>query len=200
MGAVLAGNTASVPWRSASMLLLAGLVAGLLIVSIKRVRSPILRLLAHLLARMKRSPEAGTQLEAALGDAFTVWDSVFVRPRTFAGYWVYSFAVWAIEFMKLWLVLRFVGVDVPPSVVLFVYPVSIVAGVLTMLPFSEGVVGVTSVALLGSVASVDSGAATIAVVVDRAASSIPPLLLWGCFALLSARRRASLQSPAAPGR
>jgi uncharacterized protein (TIRG00374 family) len=106
-------------------------------------------------------------------------------------YWAGSAVVWAIEFAKLWLVLRFVGASVAPGVVFFVYPVSIVAGILTMLPFSEGVVGVTGVALLGSIAGVDSGVATVAVVIDRVASSGPPLLLWGLFALLGKRPRST---------
>jgi hypothetical protein len=43
-----------------------------------------------------------------------------------------------------------------PRVVLFVYPISLVAGILTLLPFSEGVVGVTSIALLETLGNVDA--------------------------------------------
>jgi uncharacterized membrane protein YbhN (UPF0104 family) len=74
-----------------------------------------------------------------------------------------------------------------------VYPVSILAGVLSVMPFSEGVVGLTGVALLGAMGNVDPALATIAVVLDRSASSLPPLALWG---LLSLRRKAP-QAPAA---
>jgi hypothetical protein len=48
-------------------------------------------------------------------------------------------------------------------------------GVLTLLPFSEGVVGVTGVALLASLARVDPAIGTIAVVLDRGASALPPI-------------------------
>jgi hypothetical protein len=49
--------------------------------------------------------------------------------------------------------------------------------VLTLLPLSEGVVGVTGVALLAALGGVDPAVATIAVVIDRGASSLPPIIL-----------------------
>lgn len=72
--------------------------------------------------------------------------------------------------------LVFLGSPASLPAVFFVYPLSILAGVLTLLPFSEGVVGVTSVALLGALAGVDPAIATVAVVVDRGAWSLPILL------------------------
>jgi uncharacterized protein (TIRG00374 family) len=175
---------ASGPWKSAAVVLLAGLVAAVVVVNVRPLRARLLGVAAHLLAKAKRSPEARVALEGTLAGAFHVWDEVFVSPYVFAGYWAYSAAVWAVEFLKLWLVLQYVGAHVSPEVVLFVYPVSIVAGILTLLPFSEGVVGVTGVTLLTSLGHVDSGTATIAVVIDRVASNVPPLLLWALFAML----------------
>lgn len=175
---------ASGPWKSAAVVLLVGLLAAVVVINVRPLRARLLGVAAHLLARAKRSPEARAELEGTLAGAFHVWDEVFVSPYAFAGYWLYSAAVWAVEFLKLWIVLRFVGAHVSPEIVLFVYPVSIVAGILTLLPFSEGVVGVTGVTLLASLGGLDSGIATIAVVVDRVASNVPPLLLWAFFALL----------------
>jgi uncharacterized protein (TIRG00374 family) len=186
-GAFLSRDSGSGPWRSAAVVLLVGLVAGVVVINVRRLRDRLVGWAAHAIAMTKRNPGARAELEKTLAGAFHVWDEVFVSPYTFGAYWLYSAAVWSVEFLKLWLVLRFIGVPVAPETVLFVYPVSIVAGILTLLPFSEGVVGVTGVALLASMASVDSGTATIAVVVDRVASNVPPLLLWAAFAL-SARK------------
>lgn len=189
-GALLSSQSGSAGWRGATLVLLAGLASVCVVLTVKRVRTPLLRAAAGLLSRVRPSAGSPAKIESVLEGAFTVWDQVFVSPRTLLTYWVSSAAVWTIEFAKLWLVLRFVGIEVAPAVVFFVYPVSIVAGILTMLPFSEGVVGITGVALLGSMAAIDSGAATVAIVIDRAASNVPPLLLWGVFALLRERQAA----------
>ena len=196
-GGLLSSERGSAGWRGAAVVLLLGLVAGCVVLTVKSVRAPMLRLAARLLARLKPASWTAAKIEPVLEGAFAVWDGVFVSPRTFATYWAFSAVVWAIEFAKLWLVLRFVGVAVAPSIVFFVYPVSNVAGILTMLPFSEGVVGVTSVALLSSMASIDSGAATVAVVIDRVASNVPPLALWALFALFFTAPETGEQPPSA---
>jgi uncharacterized protein (TIRG00374 family) len=171
-GATLSTRRGSGGWQTAASVLLVLLVLGVVVISTKSIRS---RLLRPIIARFKRL----TVIEGA----FQVWDTVFTSPASFLAYGAWSALVWSIEFVKLWVVLRYLGANVEVASVLFVYPVSIVAGILTLLPFSEGVVGVTGVALLGTIAGVDSATATIAVVVDRGASSLPPMILWGVFAL-----------------
>ena len=77
------------------------------------------------------------KVETTLEGIFQVWDTVFVSPMSILSYALYSAGIWAIEFMKLWLVLHFLGAPVDVATVLFVYPVSIVAGIITILPFSR---------------------------------------------------------------
>ncbi len=179
-GTLVSERSGSHAWQAGAWVLLACLIAGLVVVGVKALRHRVFALLGTLVAKVKRGSD-GARVQELLHGVFQVWDTVFSSLPSFLGYAAYSAVVWSIEFMKLWLVLHFLGAAVDPATVLFVYPVSIVAGILTVLPFSEGVVGVTGVALLGSIAGVDSAMATIAVVLDRAASSLPPMLLWGLF-------------------
>lgn len=190
-GAVISGKSGSEGWRAAAVVLLVGLLVGVVVISTRAVRRPCIALAARLVAVVKKSVDR-EKLVAKLDGMFQVWDAVFVSPLTLTRYLSWSALVWAAEFLKLWLVLRFVGVAVDPEVTMFIYPTSIVAGILTLLPFSEGVIGVTSATLLHSIAGVDIGFATVAVVIDRAASTLPPMLLWAVLAL------ASLRSPAPP--
>ena len=181
-GLWLSGSAESDAWRGAAVVLLLALIAGVVALSAKRIRRPILGGLARIVTGIRKRHDRATVLVASLEEAFHVWDTIFVSPARLARYVVYSATVWGVEFMKLWLVLRLIHVPVDTSIALFVYPVSIVAGILSIVPFSEGVVGVTGVALLVKLAGVDPGLATVGVVVDRAASSLPPLLLWALFA------------------
>jgi len=189
-GAILSGRSGSQGWRAAAIVLLVGLVGGVVVISTKAVRHPCIALAARLVAAVKKSVDR-EDLVAKLDGMFQVWDTVFASPLTLARYLFWSVLVWVAEFLKLWLVLRFVGVAVDPEVTMFVYPTSIVAGILTLLPFSEGVIGVTSATLLHSIAGVDIGFATVAVVIDRAASTLPPMLLWAVLALAGLRSRAT---------
>src|SRR5262249_10937021 len=109
-----------------------------------------------------------------------------------------SLGVWAIEFGKLWVLLRLLGYGVRPEAVYLAYPVSVLAGVLTLLPFAEGVVAVTGVALLGSLGGLDPAAAALAVTLDRVASCAPPLVLWLAFATAARVRGTAAPAAIAP--
>jgi uncharacterized protein (TIRG00374 family) len=183
-GTFVSQRTGSHAWRGAAWVLLALLVAGMILVGMRPLRRRFFAIVASLAARVKRGTD-GEKIHELLEGAFGVWDTVFASFPSFLAYVLYSGAVWAVEFMKLWLVLDLLGVNVDIATVLFIYPVSIVAGILTVLPFSEGTVGVTGVALLGTIAGVDTGTAAVAVVLDRAASSLPPLALWAVFQAFS---------------
>lgn len=186
-GLGLSGRAASDAWFGASLVLMAGLIAGTLAVSSRRLRHRLL-FVATALIRKLRPATDHQELVAKLESIFTVWDTIFRSPSTLAGFFLYSCFIWLIEFMKLWVVLQLVQSPVDPLVTLFVYPASIVAGIVTLLPFSEGVVGVTGVALLVALGGVDSGSATVAVAVDRAASTLPPLILWSALAFIAKRK------------
>lgn len=177
-------------FRAAAAVLLVLLVLGVAAVTSHRARArllgPVVALIANVLRR--RSPEHAEKVESTIAGVFQIGDVLFRSPGTFAAYALASSAVWLVELVKLWVVLHYLGAEVEVAAVLFVYPVSIVAGILTLLPFSEGIVGVTGVALLGTIAGVDKASATLAIVVDRGASSLPPLILWGLFALAARLR------------
>lgn len=168
-------NDAAAIWSRAVVFLLVCLVGGVVMITSKAIRSRFLALAIGLLRRI--SPARAQTVSERIDTVFETWDTVFKSPVTLVSYFLASFAVWSIEFAKLWCVLVFLGSPASLPAVFFVYPLSILAGVLTLLPFSEGVVGVTSVALLGALAGVDPAIATVAVVVDRGASSLPPILL-----------------------
>ena len=121
--------------------------------------------------------------DAVLG-LLSTWTMVFRAPSRVLAFLGASFAIWFVEFLKLWVLLQLMGQHVPLAVVVSAYAASLIAGAVSALPFSEGVVGVTLVAVLASAGGVDSSVASIAVVVDRAASTLPPILLWVVFAVL----------------
>jgi uncharacterized protein (TIRG00374 family) len=182
VGGLLAAPAEGAAARTAAAALMVMLTGGTLLVTMRRARDPILRGLAGLLARV-RGEAAGSRAVERLRGIFTVWDQVFRSPPVCAGWLAYTLAAWVIEFLKLWLVLRLLGVQVSPLVPLFVYPVSLLG-----VAVHEGVVGVTEVALLCSLGRVDVALASVAVVVDRAISILLPLVLWGLS--LPLRRRA----------
>ncbi|WP_437899382.1 lysylphosphatidylglycerol synthase transmembrane domain-containing protein [Sorangium sp. So ce124] len=184
-GALLSGRAAADAWRGASLALLAGLAAGVAVISVRRARTPLLAAFSHLAGRVMGSGKKGRALELLEG-LFAAWDRSFGSPARLAGYALLSAVAWAIEFSKLYLVMVLLGFEAELGVVFFVYPISIIAGILTLLPISEGVMGLTGVALLTSLTGIDAGAATVAVVVDRAASVLPPLCLWGAWSLFGA--------------
>lgn len=186
-GLALSGRATSDAWLGASLVLLAGLIGGMLAVSIRTLRRRLLLLVSSMIRRVRPSMDH-EQLVAKLDSIFAVWDTVFRSPSTFVAFFVYSCAVWAVEFTKLWVVLKVIQSPVDPLVPFFVYPASIVAGIVTLLPFSEGVVGVTGVALLVALGGIDSGSATVAVTIDRSASTLPPILLWGALAFVARRK------------
>lgn len=120
---------------------------------------------------------------AVLG-LLSTWTTIFREPTRVLAFLGASFAIWFVEFFKLWVLLQLMGQHLPLGVVLAAYAASLIAGAVSALPFSEGVVGVTLVAVLASAGGVNSSIASVAVVVDRAASTLPPILLWLAFAAL----------------
>jgi uncharacterized protein (TIRG00374 family) len=193
MSIVLAGvalsSGTSAPWSRAAFMLLGALIAGIAAITSQRIRKPIVAFVTRAIRRVSKG-RGGEGLADKLENVFGTWDAIFTSPLAFLRYLVASAIVWGIEFTKLWCVLWLLGTHASLPVIYFVYPVSILAGVLTILPFSEGVVGVTGVALLAALGGVDAATATVAVVLDRAASSLPPIAIAGVTALLrpSARR------------
>jgi len=182
-------------WGRLAVGLLAILLAGLFVVSRGRWRRAGLTFIR---GRVAAKSVRISDLLDALERMLEVWDPLFAAPRRLGALLVGSIAVWSSEFGKLWVLLRLLGHDVPIAVVFFAYPVSVIAGVLTLLPFAEGVVAVTGVALLGSLCGLDTAAATLAVTLDRVASCAPPLVLWLLFAALERAVRGREPSSAAP--
>jgi uncharacterized protein (TIRG00374 family) len=191
-GFAVTGESTAV-WSRAAVVLLIGLVVALSAMTSRRLRARVASLVTRALRKFAPSKAEGavTKLETA----FHTWDAIFTSPLTLGAYLCGSGIVWSIEFAKLLCVMRLLGSSVTVSTVFFVYPVSILAGVLTLLPFSEGVVGVTGVALLASLAHVDPALATIAVVLDRVASGLPPLLLAMTSSLWRRRDAGITESP-----
>lgn len=179
-GALLSYRAELPSVRLAGMLLFLGLSAGTAVVTVKRWRRWAIEVFARLATALTRRLRSERVVDV-LQNLFNVWDEIFSSPISVFKYVAVTAAAWLVDFLKLWVVLRCIGLEVPLLPVLFVYPVSLVAGILTLLPFSEGVVGVTTVALLGQLAQVDAESATAAVLVDRGISSMVPLAL---FALL----------------
>jgi uncharacterized protein (TIRG00374 family) len=165
-----------------ALVLLAGLLAGVVVLTVRRVRGAVIDGMIGAVRRVHPSTDVA-RVTRFVGDLFGVWDSIFASPVVFLRYVALSAVVWAVEFFKLWLILALIDAPIQLSQAFFIYPVTILAGVLSIVPCSEGVVGVTGVALLGVVGGVDPGIATVAIVLDRCASSLPPLGLWGIFAL-----------------
>jgi uncharacterized protein (TIRG00374 family) len=124
------------------------------------------------------------ELKSPLEGMFETWSLVFRSPVRVLTFLVASFAIWLVEFTKLAVLLRLMGQPVSFPVTISSYATSLIAGAVSALPFSEGVVGVTLVALLARAGNLDTSTTSIAVVVDRAASTLPPIFLWIVFALL----------------
>ncbi len=175
-------------WLRAAVVLLALLVVGLVVLTNGRIRRAATELLGRLARRLdsKRAEGLAEKFQAT----FRTWDAVFTFPATLLAYIAGSAVIWSIEFAKLWCLLALLGSPASLPVVFFVYPVSLLAGVLTILPFSEGVVGVTGVALLASLGKIEPAAATVAIVLDRGASGLPPILLAATSSLWRGGREA----------
>ncbi|HEX7479665.1 MAG TPA: lysylphosphatidylglycerol synthase transmembrane domain-containing protein [Polyangiales bacterium] len=181
-GAVLSRRASSDTWRAVALAFLLGLIVLVVVLAVPAIRTVLLRLAARIIKLFVRSLDEQRILQH-LNEIFVVWDDVFHSfPRLLAQL-AGSMCAWCIEFMKLWLVLGLLGASIDPVLALFVYPISIVAGILTLLPISEAVVGVTGAMLLHALGGVDTSVAAIAIVVDRATSVLTPLGLWALFAL-----------------
>ena len=124
----------------------------------------------------------------AVTGLLSTWTMVFRDPARLLVFLGASFGIWFVEFLKLWVLLHLMDQPVALTVVVSAYAASLIAGAVSALPFSEGVVGITLVAVLAGAGGVDSSTASIAVVVDRAASTLPPILLWVAFAALRRSR------------
>jgi uncharacterized protein (TIRG00374 family) len=121
--------------------------------------------------------------DAVIG-LLSTWTMVFREPSRVLAFLSASFGIWFVEFLKLWVLLQLMGQRVPLAVVVSAYAASLIAGAVSALPFSEGVVGVTLVAVLAKAGGVEVSTGSVAVVVDRAASTLPPIILWLAFAAL----------------
>lgn len=172
--------------------LLLGLLVGIAAVTIRRWRVAAISLFARLFGRVVKrvKPE---RVEDITSRIFDVWDEVFASPRVLGRYLLLSTVAWLADFVKLWVLLWAAGAHVPLLAVLFVYPLSLIIGIISLLPFSEGVVGVAAIALLNKLAGVELETATAAVAVDRGISTLSPLLFYSLFALAHgfSKRRAA---------
>jgi len=171
-------------------ILFALLVLGGIGISVRSLRAAVIRIAAGFVSRLTKRVRLA-RIEDASHRLFDVWDEVFTSPDTLARYLIVTIAAWMFDFAKLWVLLNAAGVKVDFVNVLFTYPTSLVAGILTILPFSEGVVGVTAVALLASLSHVDVDTAAAAVGVDRALSTLAPLALYLAFAFSKSAPRGS---------
>ncbi len=169
--------------QAGAALLLAIVLGIVALVSSKRLHVVLGKRLAPPAERLLKGRYPKVR-DALLG-LLSTWTMVFRAPSRVLAFLAASFGIWFVEFLKLWVLLQLMGQQVPLAVVVSAYAASLIAGAVSALPFSEGVVGVTLVAVLASAGGVDSSTASIAVVVDRAASTLPPILLWVVFALLA---------------
>jgi glycosyltransferase AglD len=162
--------------------LLVALLAGIGAVTIRRWRIAAIGVFARVVGRVVKrfKPE---RIEDITSRIFDVWDDVFASPRVLGRYLLLSTVAWLADFVKLWVLLWAAGAHVPLLAVLFVYPLSLIIGIISLLPFSEGVVGVAAVALLNKLAGVELETATAAVAVDRGISTLSPLVFYSLFAL-----------------
>jgi uncharacterized protein (TIRG00374 family) len=181
-GALLAHEAHHSGLEVGAAVVLVGLVALIAAISVPGWRRVGVAVLARVGRRLTRlHPKLG-RIEEIATRTFVVWDEIFSSPRVLARYLLGSTFAWIADFLKLWVLLRAVGAEVAVLPVLFVYPVSLIAGILSLLPFSEGVVGVAAVALLKQLLDVDVEVATAAVAIDRGLSTLLPILLYGAFA------------------
>jgi uncharacterized protein (TIRG00374 family) len=169
-------------------ILLVGLLAGIAAVTIRRWRTAAIGVFARNVGRLVKriKPE---RVEDITSRVFDVWDEVFASPRVLGRYLLLSAVAWLADFVKLWVLLWAAGAHVPLLAVLFVYPLSLIIGIISLLPFSEGVVGVAAVALLNKLAGVELETATAAVAVDRGISTLSPLVFYSLFALAHVYKR-----------
>jgi uncharacterized protein (TIRG00374 family) len=184
-GALLARQLESASLRVAALALLSALVVGTACVTVRSLRAVAVRIAASVLGTIPRFPVS--RFVDVANVLFEVWDEIFRSPGMLARYLVTTTVMWLADFVKLYLVLRAMGVPVGVAPILFAYPVSLVAAVISLLPIGEGVVGVTAVALLGAVADVETDTAVAAVLVDRCLSTLTPIVCYGALALT--RRR-----------
>jgi uncharacterized protein (TIRG00374 family) len=177
--------------RVGAAVLLAALLVGIAALSNRRLREAGILVFSRAIGRVTRRvlPERVQDITRRI---FDVWDEVFASPRVLGRYLLLSTVAWLADFVKLWVLLRAAGAEVPLLTILFVYPLSLIIGILSLLPFSEGVVGVAAVALLNKLVSVDLETATAAVAVDRGISTLSPLVAYSLFTLVGgvlSRRR-----------
>ncbi|HEX6244224.1 MAG TPA: lysylphosphatidylglycerol synthase transmembrane domain-containing protein [Polyangiales bacterium] len=177
----------------AAVAFLAALAAGTAVISWRRPRKWMIHVVTQVITRVRK--ELAGRVDIAAQRLFEAWDDIFTSPGVALRYFLLSVGAWLFDFLKLWILLQAVGGDVSVLAVLFVYPLSLMAGILTLLPFSDGVVGVTAVALLSSLTHVDVEMAAATVAVDRALSTLAPFLLYWVFALLKKKDAGSAEAP-----
>jgi uncharacterized protein (TIRG00374 family) len=168
--------------RAGAGILLTCVLGVVVVFSSKRIHGLLGRLVAGRAQRLlgHRYERVGSIVRGLLSTSTLVFRDP-ARAFAFLGA---SFAIWFVEFVKLWLLLKLMSQPVSLPVVVSAYATSLIAGAVSALPFSEGVVGLTLVAVVASAGHVDSSIVSVAVVVDRAASTLPPILLWIGFTFL----------------
>lgn len=186
-GAFLAGNATTDAWRRASFVFAAALLLVTLVLTVASVRDAAARTLFRVLTRAFGTHPRIDSLRSHVDQLFASWDLVFASPLRLAAVMASSVLAWLLDFAKLWMILHFLEVPVPWIVVTFVYPVSLVAAILSMVPFSEGVVGLTGVTLLVALTQVDTTTAALALTLDRSISVVTPMLLWAASHVLRDR-------------
>lgn len=180
--------------QSGAALLLAIVLGVVALCSNKRLHTAVGRLVSPPAKRLLKGRYDKVH-DAVLG-LLSTWTMIFREPMRVLSFLSASFGIWFVEFLKLWVLLQLMGQHVPLGVVVSAYAASLIAGAVSALPFSEGVVGVTLVAVLAKAGGgIDASTSSIAVVVDRAASTLPPILLWLGFAALRRSTDASQASP-----
>jgi len=177
----------------AALALLVALIVAVAAVTINSLRRVAIASFATALGTVLRRVSRARIIDIT-SRLFDVWDEVFASPRGLTRYLVITVVAWLADFVKLWGLLRACGADVDLVTILFVYPTSLLAGLLSLLPFSEGVVGVAAVALLGRLAGVDLPTATAAVAVDRAIATLSPLAIYGILATFRPSHRQPARS------
>ena len=171
--------------QAGAALLLVIVLSVVALCSSKRLHALLGRAIAPLAKRVLKARYA--KLEGGITGLLATWTTIFRAPARVVSFTVSSFGIWFIEFFKLWVLLRLMGQPIALPIVMSAYAASLIAGAVSALPFSEGVVGVTLVAVLAAAGAIDSSTASIAVVVDRAASTLPPIVLWVVFAYTNRR-------------
>ena len=144
--------------------------------AVVRLLTPVVRRLGRLIPRW--SPPAKAAIERRIEGFFTSIDRVAGDRQSLVVATGFSALGWLSLITSLWLSLFSLGYSVPPSSVLLVIPVSMVAGIMP-LPGGSGAIETVMVTLLVATTSVPSAVALSAVLLYRGATYWLPILIGG---------------------